>query len=206
MRTSLLFEPADPRVVASFIGRHARSKGVGDDLEAPPLLLIAKTDDSRAVVALIGHFARANRHTEMLRQSSRAQCISRGAHGYVSPSWMRDRTPAPTCNTETAHILVDIALAQNEAETAQAIERLLDAVEGNLPGRWRSHELATVTAGCYRAEICFSHVFGACVNSERARRPLRRRHRRDAEKRKLPLAPAMESVTRRCPHLLVLPA
>jgi len=102
MRTSLLFEPADPRFVASFIGRHPHAKVVsacGDDLEAAPLPLSAKTDDSRAVLALIGHFARANRHTlplaaprrDLLRALVFAACVkSERARGRLRRHHRRD--------------------------------------------------------------------------------------------------------------------
>jgi transcriptional regulator len=90
---------------------------------------------------MIGHFARANRHVDMLRQTSHALCIFHGSHGYVSPSWMQDRTQTPTWNFETAHLVVDVAFAEHEDETAKAIELPLDAVEGKEPARWRSHEL-----------------------------------------------------------------
>jgi predicted FMN-binding regulatory protein PaiB len=56
-------------------------------------------------------------------------------------SWMRDRAQAPTWNFETAHLVVDVAFAEHENEMAKAIELLLDAVEGEAPARWRSHEL-----------------------------------------------------------------
>src|SRR5262249_35766068 len=102
MRTSLLFEPADPRFVASFIDRPPHAKVVsacGDDPEAAPLPLSAKTDDSRAVLALIGHFARANRHTlplaaprrDLLRALVFAACVkSERARGRLRRHHRRD--------------------------------------------------------------------------------------------------------------------
>lgn len=144
MRTSAIFAPSDRRDLALFIEKHPLAHVVsasGDEIEATPLPLIAETDAAGGVVALIGHFACANRHVEMLRQTSRALCMFHGAHGYVSPSWMRDRTQAPTWNFETAHFVVDLTFAKHESETAKAIELLLDAMEGHAPTRWRSHEL-----------------------------------------------------------------
>jgi transcriptional regulator len=205
MRTSTLFEPPDPRALASFIGRHPLAQVIsasGDDLEATPLPLIPEVDETGAVVALIGHFARANRHVDMLQQSGRALCIFHGAHGYVSPSWMRDRSQAPTWNFETAHLLVHITFAQNEGETARAIELLLDAMEGDAAGRWRSHELGDRYPRLLRGVIGFR----AQVVAARVKFKLGQNERDDVyadiisglqRRGNSPLAQAMESVNRR---------
>jgi transcriptional regulator len=152
MRTSATFALSDQRDLALFIEKHPLAQVIsatGDEIEATPLPLIAETDAAGIVVALIGHFARANRHGDMLRNSGRALCIFHGAHGYVSPSWMRDRTQAPTWNFETAHLLVDITFAQDEAETAQAIELLPWKVIHQDDGAHMSS--ATVTPGSCEA-------------------------------------------------------
>jgi predicted FMN-binding regulatory protein PaiB len=191
MRTSATFAPSDQRDLALFIEKHPLAHVIsasGDEIEATPLRLIAETDAAGVVVALIGHFARANRHVESLRQTSRALCIFHGAHGYVSPSWMRDRTQAPTWNFETAHLVVEVAFAEHENETAKAIELLLDAVEGEAPTRWRSHELGDrykpPSAG--RDRLSGQGRRNACqiqARTERARRCLRRHRCRPAADR-----------------------
>jgi len=77
----------------------------------------------------------------MIRRNPRAIVIFLGAHGYVSPSWMRDRSQAPTWNFETAHFVVDITLMNTTEEASATIERLLDHVETDGPQRWQSQEL-----------------------------------------------------------------
>jgi transcriptional regulator len=123
---------------------------------------------------------------------------------------MQDRTQAPTWNFETAHLVVDITLAQHEAETAQAIELLLDAVEGDTPARWRSHELGDRYHRLLRGVIGFR----AQVISTRVKFKLGQNERDDVyadiisglqRTGNIPLAQATESVNRRCPHLLVSP-
>jgi transcriptional regulator len=158
MRLSSTFVPDDAGALARFIKLNPLAQVVsalGDDIEATPLPLVPETDASGAVKALIGHFARANRHVDLLRQSRRAICIFQGPHGYVSLSWMQDRSQAPTWNFETAHLVVDVDLVRDEAETAAAIELLLGAVERDESGRWHSHELGDRYTRLLRGVIGF---------------------------------------------------
>lgn len=207
MRTSTIFEPRDPHRIAQFVRANPLAQMVswfGDDIEATPLPLVAQVDGQGEVRALVGHFSLANRHVDILRSNSRALCIFFGAHGYVSPSWMRDRTQAPTWNFETTQFLVDVALAREESETALAIESLLDQVEGDAPERWHPRELGERYPRLLRAVIGFR----AAVIETRVKFKLGQNERQDVyqdiigglrQTGNLRLAEAMENVNQRHP-------
>jgi predicted FMN-binding regulatory protein PaiB len=210
MRTSTAFVPSDPQAIARFIRTYPLAQVVsssGDDVEATPLPLVAEADADGVIRTFIGHFSRTNRHVDLLRRNGRALCIFLGAQGYVSPSWMRDRTQAPTWNFETAHFLVDVALADQESETAVAIESLLDLVEGETAGRWRSQELGERYPKLLRAVIGFR----ATVLESRIKFKLGQNERDDVYRDIVSglqrtgnprLAEAMEDFNHRCPDLL----
>ncbi|MFP6681483.1 MAG: FMN-binding negative transcriptional regulator, partial [Gammaproteobacteria bacterium] len=144
MRTAKIFQPKDAEGLGEFIRQQPLASLVScieNDLEATQLPLLAELDPEGNVVELIGHMARSNRHVEMIEQNPRAIAIFLGAQGHISPSWMRDRTQAPTWNFETAHFIVDVSFVQTQDETAEAVARLLDAMEHGRPNRWHSSEL-----------------------------------------------------------------
>lgn len=144
MRTPAVFTPRDPRAIVDLVRRHPLAQLVsvdGSDFEASPLPLVPDVDPDGRILSFIGHFDRLNPQVNIVRKQPRALAIFQGADGYVSSSWLRDRTQPPNWNFETAHFLVDIELTDTAEESAQAIEILLNAVEGANPQRWRSQEL-----------------------------------------------------------------
>lgn len=157
MRTAKIFQPKDAEGLGEFIRQQPLASLVScieNDFEATQLPLLAELDLEGNVVELIGHMARSNRHVEMIEQNPRAIAVFLGAHGHISPSWMRDRTQAPTWNFETAHFVVDVSFVQTQDETAEAVARLLDAMEDGRPNRWHSSELGP------RYDQLIKHIVG----------------------------------------------
>ena len=104
---------------------------------------------------LLGHFARSNPQVDMLRRSPRALAIFMGPHGYVSPSWMRDRTQAPTWNYATVHFEIEVAFDDSQAATTSALERLVAHMERNSHVPWTAAELGSRYAALSKAVIAF---------------------------------------------------
>lgn len=157
MRTAEIFQPKGIEALGEFIRQHPLASLVSclaHDIEATPLPLLAELDAEGNVTELIGHMARSNRHVEMLEQNPRAIAVFLGANGHISPSWMRDRTQAPTWNFETAHFVVDISFAQTQDETAEAVAYLLETMEEGRPNRWHSNELGP------RYDKLIKHIVG----------------------------------------------
>lgn len=122
---------------------------------ATPLPLRPVLDPAGRLVALLGHFARANPQVARLRAHPRAQMLFMGPHAYVSPSWLGDRTQAPTWNYACAVFDCDLVWQEGEAETEALLRDLVDAMEQDRPRAWRLDDMGTRYRGLARGVIGF---------------------------------------------------
>jgi transcriptional regulator len=91
---------------------------------------------------LIGHFARSNPQLELVRRQPRALAAFTGAQGYVSSSWLRARTSAPTWNYEVVHFDVEIELRPGIDEARAALRQLIAHADAPYANPWRIEEMA----------------------------------------------------------------
>ena len=101
---------------------------------ATPLPLLAERDDTGAVAALFGHFARANPQVALLEQDPAAMILVQGPQGYVAQRLVTNPTWGPTWNYAVARFDVDIRFVPDE--TALALERLAAALEQGQADPW----------------------------------------------------------------------
>jgi acetyl esterase len=110
--------------------------GSGDDALATQVPLLADLNPGGTVVRLLGHFARRNPHVGALQRDGRATALFSGPHGYISPSWFRDRTQAPTWNVTTLKVRLRISV-EDRPEVADAVlARLVEHMERGRPCAW----------------------------------------------------------------------
>ncbi len=121
------------------IDRHPLAWLVSRRFNASPLPLLAKCDEQGQLVALFGHCARSNALLDDFADDPRGLVLFNGPAGYISPRYVSRTDWAPTWNFAALRIEVDVELVP--AETADAIERLLDHLEGPLPARWSTAQL-----------------------------------------------------------------
>ena len=117
------YAPRDARDVAHLVAAQPFGWLVsagGDDAAFTPLPLRPALDAHGNVVALLGHLARRNPHVARLRRDPVAQVLTIGPHAYVSPSWLDDRTQAPTWNY--AAVAFDVRVTTHEADDDIAAE------------------------------------------------------------------------------------
>lgn len=159
MRISQTFA-ADTPQIERLIREHPLAQVVSmgpDGLMATPLPLLLRRDGEAPW--LLGHFARANPQVKALEASPDALAIFNGPHGYVSPSWFRDRSQAPTWNFATVHFSVRIRLIDSPEAASEAVEALTDAMEAGHARPWRAHELGeryrrmTAAVVAFRADV-----------------------------------------------------
>ncbi|MBK1714734.1 FMN-binding negative transcriptional regulator [Rubrivivax gelatinosus] len=155
------FDARDAQDFADLVQAHPlawiSSRGP-DGPHATPLPLLVEYGADGRPVAIEGHFARANPQVAALRQDPEALVLWLGAQGYVSPSWMQDRTQAPSWNYASAQCRVRVAFVDDEA-LHQHLDLLSRQHEGARPCAWASaemgprlHELARRVVG-FRAEV-----------------------------------------------------
>jgi transcriptional regulator len=98
-----------------------------------------------------------------------------GPQGYVSPSWMRDRTQAPTWNYATVHMDVEVALEDNNTATDNALSKLVAHMERNRTAAWSALDMGDRYARLATAVVAFR----ARVISTTAKFKLGQNERRD---------------------------
>jgi len=113
----------------------------GEDAAFTPLPLRAECDADGRLVALRGHLARRNPHLARLRRDGRAQALLMGPHAYVSPSWLDDRTQAPSWNYAAAAFELEVALSEDEADIRAELDALVAQMEAGRARAWSLPEM-----------------------------------------------------------------
>ena len=147
--------PADTAVlVRDYPFAWVVSGGAGElsatSLPLRPVLIEGRLD------RLVGHFVRSNPQVEALRREGRALILYRGPHGYISPSWMADRTHAPTWNHASAQFVADIEFFEDPADIDAHLRDLVDAMEAHRPGAWRIEDMGERYRSLARRVIGFT--------------------------------------------------
>jgi transcriptional regulator len=128
---------AEPHDIAALIAAYPLAwvvSGGPADFAATPLPLLAETDTEGRIVSLFGHFALSNPQVEMLRRSPGATILFQGPNGYISPTLVSNPTWGATWNYAVARFDVDLEFLPEE--TGEAVWRLAQAVEKDIPPRW----------------------------------------------------------------------
>ncbi|HEV2365141.1 MAG TPA: FMN-binding negative transcriptional regulator [Caulobacteraceae bacterium] len=111
------------------------------DLVAGLLALQPQTADDDAIRAFAGHLARANPLLEALRRAPDALILLLGPHGYVSPSWLTDRTQAPTWNYAAARFRVRFEFLDDPIALRSLLDEQVALMEAGRPRAWRAAEM-----------------------------------------------------------------
>jgi transcriptional regulator len=115
--------------------------GGPDGFQTTPLPIRAELDAGGQVIALIGHFARRNPQVEALRTNPKALILFMGLHAYISPSWLADRTQAPSWNYASASFEVDLAFDEDPAFARHVLDDVIGAMEAGRERAWSIPEM-----------------------------------------------------------------
>lgn len=107
------------------------------------------------LTALIGHFGRNNPQVERLRASPQAHILFLGPHGYISPSWLSDRTQAATWNYASAVFACDIELIEDAAGIESLLRDLIDSQEAGREKAWSLDDMGERAARLARGVVGF---------------------------------------------------
>lgn len=157
MHTHPIFKPDSPLDIDRLIAMHpfalVISSATGTPLATPLPLLLER--DANGEMTLLGHMPRAHPHTDLLRRQPRALAVFQGAHGYISPSWLTDRTQAPTWNYETIHLEIDVEFDERAEATEAALTRLVEHMERGRPNAWSVADMGARYATLAPAVVAF---------------------------------------------------
>jgi transcriptional regulator len=124
---------------------------------ATALPLLAEHVVNGGIASLLGHCGRRNHIVEDLRADPSALILFQGPDGYVSNRIVSEPDWGPTWNYAAVRFLVDIEFVEDE--TATAVERLLDHMDGPADQRWTPRALGDRYSGMIDRIIAFrAHV------------------------------------------------
>lgn len=90
---------------------------------------------------LVGHVPRGWRIARHLEAPRETLILVLGPHGYISPSWMSDRTQAPTWNFRSAQFLTEAQLVEDQAFLEAHLRDLTAATERGRDRAWHIDEM-----------------------------------------------------------------
>lgn len=133
--------------------------GAADAFQATLLPLLPVVSPAGKLTGMCGHIPRGNPQFDALQRDARATVLLLGPHGYISPSWMKDRSQAPTWNYASAQCLVEIEFLEDAAALAAHLEALVDTMESDRTGRWHIPEMGGRYEQLARRIVCFvAHI------------------------------------------------
>lgn len=136
-----------------------------DGFRATPLPLRPRVGGDGRIEALDGHMSRSNPLCAALQRDAHALILFSGPQGYISPSWMTNRTWAPTWNYAVVQFLATIAFDESSARLDAHLHDLADAMERGRPNAWHPSEMGARYESIKRMIIPFE----AKVEEQRAK-------------------------------------
>ena len=125
------------------------------DSRATLLPLLPVLDAEGQLRSLAGHFARSNDHIDHLRSQPRALILFLGPNGYISPSWIHDKTWGPTWNYASVQFVADVEFIDEPAFTDAHLTELVDTMEAGRRDAWNIGLMGSRYAALSRHVIGF---------------------------------------------------
>jgi len=139
-----VFAPGSPEQVLRLVLENPLAWVVSLDdgsFRATPLPLRPRVGGDGCIEALEGHMARSNPLCAALQRDARALILFSGPNGYISPSWVSNRTWAPTWNYAVVQFIVTIAFDETPARLDAHLNDLVSAMEQGRAGAWQVSEM-----------------------------------------------------------------
>lgn len=130
------FNESDPTVIFDFISSNSFATLISSADGVPyashlPLLVEMQHDQ----LILRGHFAKANKHWQLLQQKPQLLIIFQGPHCYVSPDYYQ-QAGVPTWNYVTVHAEGQATLTHHSDDIKSIIEQLAMQHESHRDTSW----------------------------------------------------------------------
>jgi predicted FMN-binding regulatory protein PaiB len=141
---SELFQPRTRQDVVALIEAQPLAwiaSRTGEGMRGTTLPLLARRNEAGEITELVGHFGRSNPQVAELGRDPRALVMFLGPHGYVSPSWIDDRTWAPTWNFAQVQFEVELQFFEAPEEIGAHLRELVEVLERGREGAWSVDEM-----------------------------------------------------------------
>jgi transcriptional regulator len=150
------YAPKSDGDIIDIVTRHpfAWIVSAADGFGATQLPIRPYIEDGK-LTGLIGHFGHNNPQIERLRTNPRALLLLTGPHGYISPSWLTDRTQAPTWNYASIAFDCDIRLIEDAAGIETLLRDLIDTMEAGRDAVWSLDDMGERAARLARGVVGF---------------------------------------------------
>jgi transcriptional regulator len=152
------FDDLDWKAIDRLVDEFPLAWVVSSRLNSTPLPLLPERKDDGTIASLLGHCGRRNLIVADLHANPRALVIFQGPAGYISPRLTSEPNWGPTWNYAAVRFVVDIEFV--EEETPQAVERLLNRMEGSDSGCWtpanlgERYDAMVAQIIAFRARVC----------------------------------------------------
>ena len=158
MSSPTLFQSRHPSDLIDLVAQHPLAwivSGPADGLSATPLPVQLECDTEGQPLRLLGHFGRNNPQWKTFLDAPRATVLLIGPNGYVSPSWLADRTRAATWNYATAVFEVEIELRDTPEDAERLLTGLIADLERDRPGAWSADDMRARFDGLAKGIVGF---------------------------------------------------
>lgn len=138
------FAPQSDEQVLRLVLEHPLAWVVSMDdggFRAAPLPLRPRTSAGARIEALEGHMSRANPLHAAFEREPRALILFSGPQGYISPSWVGNRTWAPTWNYTVVQFLTTVVFNEAPEQLDAHLHDLAEAMERGRPNAWHPSEM-----------------------------------------------------------------
>jgi transcriptional regulator len=139
-----IFAPKSNEQVLRLVLEHPLAWVVALDaggFRATPLPLRPRVGGDGRIEALEGHMGRSNPLCAALQRDARTLILFSGPQGYISPSWVGNRTWAPTWNYTVVQFLTTVTFDETPARLDAHLHDLAEAMERGRPGAWHPSEM-----------------------------------------------------------------
>ena len=135
MYTPNSFKQTNPDVLYPFIEEHNFGIVFSQTNKGPvathlPFMI------NREEETLIAHFARANKHWQHINTSKEILTVFQGAHGYISPSWYKEKNTVPTWNYAAVHVVGLPVIIHELDELRKMVDALTQHHEASIQSDW----------------------------------------------------------------------
>ena len=155
------FAARSPQDVADLVQSHPLAWVVscaatvhGGPLASAVPLLVSHGPDGR-ITRIEGHLPRHAPHAAALRVDPQVRLLWMGPNAYVSPSWMADRTQAPTWNFAAVQCRARLVFDDDPAALRTHLEALVNRHEAAHDAPWRVDETGARYTGLAERIVAF---------------------------------------------------